>query len=61
MKTGSYYRTVESIGEGRLGTPYSIRDRNRWPVYLFVWIGISVIVVFTTTSAAAVVPINPPS
>jgi len=59
MKTGSHYRIIESIGEGRLGTPYSIRGRNRWPIYLLVWIGISAILV-STRSAAAVVPINPP-
>ena len=58
-RTGLHYRIRESRGEGRPGTTYSTRDVNPWRIYLFLWIGICGILVFTR-SAATVVPINPP-
>src|SRR6267378_6278026 len=58
-KTGSHYRVLEYSGEGRPRTTYSTRDVNRWRIYLFLWISICVILVFTR-SGAAVVPTNPP-
>src|ERR1700730_15510458 len=58
-KTGSHYRIRELNGEGRSGTIYSTQDVNRWRIHLFLWIGIFVILV-STKSAAAVVPISPP-
>ena len=58
-KTGAHHRIRECSDEGRPGKIYSTRDVNRWRIYLFLWIGIYVILV-STKSAAAIVPISPP-